>query len=132
TVTVFEPRSGVSFAQGTRRTVRWDAPGCLYSDITLDGAIALATNAPNTGYAIVTMPAGASIGAHAITVSCKDASGTNRGLGSSASFNVSSSNLQLLAPGRDQTVNTGGSLIVAWKKAASVATVSVDLSTNGG
>src|SRR6185436_4572089 len=95
-VTVYEPRSGFSFAQGTRHTVRWYGHACVYVDISLDGSTLLAVDAPNTGYAIVTIPAGASVGAHTIQVLCSSSDGLLLGSGTSASFNVTSSALQLL------------------------------------
>lgn len=132
TVTVTEPFAGGSFARGSMRTVRWNAPGCVYLDLSLDGTTSLSTNAPNTGYAIVTIPDAATIAAHSISVTCKDSSLVARGSGVSPTFNVTSSNLRLLAPGRDDTFNTGASLLVAWKKTTAVTSVAVDLSTNGG
>jgi len=131
-VTVSEPRSSLSFAQGTKRTVRWYAPGCVYVDVALDGATSLASNVANTGYAVVTIPGGASIASHTMGVTCKDSSGTARGSGASPSFSVTSSALTLLAPGRDDVFNSSTEIIVAWTKSAAVASVSVDLSTDGG
>jgi hypothetical protein len=104
-VTVYEPRAGASLAQSSRRTVRWNAPGCSYVDIALDGSTALGTSLPNTGYAIVTVPAGASIATHNVVVSCKNSAGTVMGSGTSPNFTVSASTLQLKAPGRDDVFN---------------------------
>ena len=131
-VTVYEPRSGASLAQSSRRTVRWNAPGCSYVDIALDGSTALGTSLPNTGYAIVTVPAGAPIGAHNVVVSCKNSAGTVMGSGTSPNFTVSASTLQLKAPGRDDVFNASTQVLVAWKKAAAIATVDVELSIDGG
>ena len=133
TVTVYEPRAGFNYAQGTRRTVRWNAPACTYVDISLDGSGVIAANVPNTGYNIVTIPPAASVGVHTITVTCKNSSGTALGSGNSPTFNVSSSNLVLLAPGRDDVLNANSEIIVSWKKTAAVAgNVVVELSTDGG
>ena len=131
-VTVYEPRANASIAQGTRRTVRWSSHGCMYMDLLLDGATTLASNVPNTGYAIVTIPDATSIASHTITVTCKDSAGTQQGFAVSPSFNVSSSTLKLMAPGRDDVFNAGSEIVVGWKKTAAIATVAIDLSTDGG
>jgi hypothetical protein len=131
-VQVFEPRAGWLVAQGTKRTVRWYAPGCIYVDLSLDGATSLAADAPNTGYAVVTIPGAATIGAHTITVSCKDLAGTIKGQGSSPGFSVTDGSLQLIAPGRDDVFNANTDIFVAWKKTAAIATVDVQLSLDGG
>ena len=131
-VTVYEPRSGAVLSRDTRRTVRWSAPGCTYVDIALDGSTSLGGNLPNTGYAIVTVPTGATIGTHNIVVTCKDSGAAARGSGTSANFTVSDSTLQLKAPGRDDVFNAGSQVLVAWKKSAAIATVNIDLSTDGG
>ena len=90
-ITIHEPRAGFSFAQGTRHTVRWSAPACVYVDITLDNSTLLIGDAPNTGYAVVTIPAGASVGAHTIQMLCSNSNGVAFGSGTSASFNVAPS-----------------------------------------
>jgi len=54
------------------------------------------------------------------------------GTATGPTFNVSASTLQLLAPGRDDVFNAGSQILIAWKKAASIASVNVDLSTDGG
>lgn len=107
-LTVSEPVSG-EYAQGSARTVRWYAPGCTYVDITLDGSTALnaldgttplPANLPNTGYAVVRIPAGTSLGSHHMAVSCKNSAGAATGLQtSSPSFTVMSADLTLLSPG---------------------------------
>ena len=130
-VTVFEPFVS-HVAAGTRRSVRWYAPGCVYVDLLLDGATALATDVPSTGYFVVTIPGGTAAGAHSVTVQCKNSGGTVTGSGASPSFTVTPSTLQLVAPGRDDVFNAGAQVLVAWKKAASIATVDIQLSTNGG
>jgi len=133
-IKVFEPLAGESVAQGTRRTVRWYAPGCMYVDVALDDGTVLATSAPNTGYAVVSIPGTASVGNHTVSVTCKTSTGAMVSSASSPlpGFTITSSTLQLLAPGRDDVVNTGSSFIVAWKQASSIASVDVDFSTNGG
>jgi len=130
TVSVFEPRAGLAAAQGSKRTVRWYAPGCLYADITLDGTTTLASNAPNTGYAVVTIPDSASVGSHFVRVACKNAAGTKQGEGNSGAFNVTSSALKLLAPGRDDTFNAGDTIYVAWKKTSAITSVNIEFCTN--
>ena len=130
-VQVFEPIAG-SIARGTRRTVRWNAPGCVYVDVALDGATILASDVPNTGYTVVTIPAGTSLAAHSVAVQCKNSAGTVSGSGSSPAFTVTDSTLQLVAPGRDDVFNAGTAIFVGWKKAASIASVNVMLSTDGG
>jgi len=134
-VAVFEPRSpgpGASLAQGTRRTVRWYSPGCVYNDISLDAVTTLATSVPNTGYAIVTIPAGATVGSHFIYVSCKDSAGNIKDAATTLNFNVTASSLQILAPGRDDIFDAGASITVAWKKTSAITSVFVDLSVDGG
>jgi len=130
-VTVFEPRAG-TVAAGTRRTVRWYAPGCTYADISLDGSTNLASNVPNTGYAVVTIPTSTSAGAHTAVVKCKDSAGTVRGQGSSPSFSTTDSSLQLMAPGRDDVFNAGQSIFVGWKKSAAITSVDIEFSTDKG
>lgn len=130
-VTVYEPYPG-SVARGTRRTVRWYAPGCSYVDVSVDGSSDILTNHPNTGYAVVTVPDSAGIGAHIVVVKCKDSSGLIRGQGSSASINVSDGSLKLLSPGRDDVFNAGDAIFVAWKKTASVPSVDIYYSTDKG
>lgn len=127
-VTVFEPRTpaGASYAAGTKRTVRWYSPGCVYNDVLLDGTTALASNTPNTGYAIVTIPA--TSGSHNVVVTCKDSNGVQRGQGATGFFTVTPSTLQILAPGRDDIFNAGSTVKVAWKKASTITSVFVDLS----
>jgi hypothetical protein len=130
-VTVYEPRAGLQVAQGSSRTVRWVAPGCTYVDVSLNGAN-LSTNLPNTGYAVVAIPVSATLGTSKITVQCKTSVGVNLGTGDSSVFNVTSSNLKLLSPGRDDVFSSGDSIYVAWKKAASISSVTVELSIDGG
>jgi len=138
TVTVAEPRSTVTAARGSLKTVRWDAPGCTLVDILLDGTTGLRThtgstglNVPNTGYGIVTIPDSASVGAHSIVVQCKDSAGTAKGTGSSSSFNVTSTDIVLVAPGRDEVFDAGQTIFVGWKKATAGA-VDVQFSSDGG
>lgn len=130
-VNVSEPLANSSFAQGTRRTVRWYAPGCAYVDISLDGSALLVSNFANTGYAVVTIPDTASVGSHSIAVTCKDSGGTEHGSGSSPLFNVTSPGLKLFAPGRDDVFDAGSEIVVAWTM-TSAQSVFVDLSTDGG
>lgn len=131
-VTVYEPLAG-NVAAGTRRTVRWYAPGCTYVDISLDGATALATNAPNTGYSVVTIPTATSAGAHTVVVGCKDSRGVGQSSqGVSPSINVTGSTLQLLAPGRDDVFNAGQTIFVAWKKTAAISSVNIEFSADKG
>jgi len=129
-VRVFEPRAG-SVAQTTRRTVRWYAPGCVYVDVLMDGAAVLASDLPNTGYAVVTTPA-AGLGSHTLNVQCKNSAGVVAGIGNSPTISVTSLNLQLLAPGRDDVFNAGSQIFVAWKKGTSITNVNVLLSLDGG
>ena len=133
-VTVFEPNTGTvaPVAAGTRRTVRWYAPGCTYADISLDGTVALGSNLANTGYAVVTVPASTSTGSHTMLVQCKDSAGILRGQGSSSSFTVKDSSLQLMTPGRDDVFNVNQQIFVGWKKAASVVTVDIEFSSDKG
>jgi hypothetical protein len=131
-VSVFEPRA-LHAARGTKRTVRWYAPGCTYVDIALDGATTLASNVPNIGYHVVTIPDATSIATHNIAVKCKDSSGTLKNTqGTSPTFNVTSANLKLMAPGRDDVFNANSQIWVGWKKDPSVATVDIEFSSNGG
>lgn len=130
-VTVYEPRAGLQVAQGTSRTVRWVAPGCIFVDIALNG-VDLSTNLPNTGYSVIAVPGSASLGASKITVRCKTSLGASLGTGDSSVFDVTSSNLKLLSPGRDDVISAGDSIYVAWKKASSIASVTIELSTDGG
>src|SRR6185369_87899 len=134
TVTVFEPLSpagGASISMNTRRVVRWYSPGCVYNDILLDGATSLATNIPNTGYAVVTIPS-TTVATHTIVVNCKDSAGTFKGSGASLGFKVTDTSLQLMAPGRDDVFDAGSQIVVGWKKAATITSVTVELSTDGG
>ena len=130
-VTVFEPRAG-TVATGTRRTVRWYAPGCTYADISLDGSTGLVSNVPNTGYAVVTLPTSVSAGPHTFVVYCKDSAGVVRGQGSSASVDLTNSALQLIAPGRDDVFNAGQGIFIGWKKSVSITSVDVEISTDNG
>ena len=142
-LTVSEPLSG-QYAQGSARTVRWNAPGCTYVDITLDGGAALhaldgittlPTNLPNTGYAVIRIPAGTSLGAHNTVVSCKSRSGTATGLQSNGpTFTVVNADLTLLSPGRDDVFNAGQSIWISWKRVGALLTgaVTIELSTDGG
>ncbi|HET9579334.1 MAG TPA: hypothetical protein VFP44_15995 [Usitatibacter sp.] len=129
-VQVFEPRAG-SYAIGTRRTVRWYAPGCVYADIWLDASVQLATDVPNTGYSVVTMPSVAT-GAHSVTVTCKNSAGVVTGQANSPAFTLTNSTLQIVSPGRDDVFNAGSQIFVAWKKTSAIAGVDVRLSTDGG
>ena len=133
-VTVFEPIAGSTapVAAGTRRTVRWYAPGCTYADISLDGITSLGSNLANTGYAVVTIPASTSSGTHTMLVQCKDSLGTIRGQGSSASFAVKDSSLQLMAPGRDDVFNASREILVGWKKSPSATNVDIEYSADKG
>ena len=128
-----EPRAGALVAAGTKRTVRWDAPGCVWIDFDLDGTTSLLAGAPNTGYAIVTIPSGTSAGSHNIRLTCRDAAGTSRGTANSSNFTVTSNTLKLVSPGRDDTFNANQSLWVSWTNTNNAnASVSVDYSTDGG
>jgi parallel beta helix pectate lyase-like protein len=134
TVTVFEPLSpgaGASIAMGTRRVVRWYSPGCVYNDVVLDGAITLASMVPNTGYAVVTIPS-TTVASHSMVVNCRDSAGTLKGNGVSLGFKVTDNTLQLMAPGRDDVFDAGSQIVVGWKKAATITSVIVELSTDGG
>ena len=130
-VTVYEPLAG-TVAPGTRRTVRWYAPGCTYADVSLDGATDLASNLPNIGYAVVTIPGSASAGSHTIVVKCKDSSGIIRGQGSSSTINITNSTLQLMAPGRDDVFNASQQIFVGWKKSSAITGVDIDFSPDKG
>lgn len=131
-VTVKEPLATTVAAAGTRRTVRWNAPGCTYVDILLDQSTLLNSNWPNLGYAVVTIPVLTSPGSHTITVKCKNSAAQIRGSGSSAAFSVTSADLKLMSPGRDDVFNAGQVVTVGWKKSAAVPTVDVLFSTDGG
>lgn len=130
-VAVFEPRAGLEVARGTTKTVRWYSPGCTYVDLALGGT-SLASNHPNTGYAVVSIPESAATGASAITVNCKSSAGVSLGSGNSPTFNIRTSDLKLLAPGRDDVFNAGETIFVAWKKSSSVSSVAVEFSSDGG
>jgi hypothetical protein len=130
-VAVFEPRAGLEVASGTSKTVRWYSPGCTYVDLTLGGT-SLASNHPNTGYAVVSIPENAATGASAITVNCKSSAGVSLGSGNSPTFNIRTSDLKLMAPGRDDVFNAGETIFVAWKKTSSVSSVAVEFSSDGG
>ena len=132
-ISVFEPRAGTLVARGTKRTVRWESIGCVWVDIELDGNTALYAGAPNTGYAVVTIPVGTSTGTHAITLKCRDAAGNLRGTtATSANFTVTGETLTLLSPGRDDTFNASQSVWVSWKNTnpAANTSVSIDYSTD--
>ena len=132
-VQVFEPKAGWQIAAGTKRTVRWYSPGCIWVDIRLDGSTTLSADMANTGYAIVTIPSNTTPGSHNVSVHCKDSSGTLRGPGgSSGTFTVFDGSLQLLTPGRDDTFNANTDIFVAWKKTSAVGGVDVQISTDGG
>lgn len=132
-LSVFEPRSGSSFARGTKRTVRWDSVGCVWVDLTLGGAT-LRSNIPNIGYGIVTIPESAALGNANITATCKDAGGTIRGSATSPTFSVTSSDLKLLSPGRDDVFNASSTVWVAWRNVNTgvLTSVAIDYSTDGG
>ncbi|MBK7660170.1 MAG: right-handed parallel beta-helix repeat-containing protein [Betaproteobacteria bacterium] len=130
---VAEPRAGALVARGTKRTVRWDAPGCVWIDFDLDGTTSLLAGAPNTGYAIVTIPAGTAVGSHNIRLTCRDAAGTSRGSFNTSTFTVTDGTLKLLSPGRDDTFNASQSLWVSWSNTNNAnASVAIDYSTDGG
>jgi hypothetical protein len=130
-VQVFEPIAG-SIARGTRRTVRWYAPGCVYVDVNLDGATTIASDVPNTGYTVATIPGGTSLATHFVQVQCKNSAGTVVSAGNGPTFTVTDSTLQLVAPGRDDVYNAGAAIFVGWTMAASISSVNVMLSTDGG
>jgi hypothetical protein len=131
TVTVFEPKAG-SYARGSKRTVRWSAPGCTYVDISINGTL-LASSQPNNGYSVVTIPESTPLGSHAAVVRCRDSFNADKGAtGSSPSFTVTPSSLQLLAPGRDDVFNTGQEIWVGWTRSSSTLAVDIDYSSDGG
>ncbi|QJR16517.1 beta strand repeat-containing protein [Usitatibacter palustris] len=130
-VVISEPRAGAAVAIGSQRTLRWDAPGCSYVTFTLGGQN-LVVNTPNTGYAVVTIPAIAT-GANNVVATCKDAAGTVRGTTSNGpTFNVMSANLKIVSPGRDDVFNTTTSVWVAWSNPSHLTPVTVDVSSDGG
>lgn len=119
-------------ARGTSKTVRWYSPGCTYVDVALGGA-SLASNHPNTGYAVVTIPESAATGASAMTVNCKSAAGVQPGVGQQPESHVCTSDLRnLLHTGCDDVFNTGDTIFVAGKKSSSVSSVAVEFSSDGG
>ncbi len=130
-ISISEPRAGSRFAAGTKRTVRWDAPGCVWIDVAM-GATSLLAGAPNTGYGIITIPANAAIGSTTLTLTCRDAGGTIRGSATSSAFSVTDPSLTLLSPGRDDTFNAGQAIWVSWKNTnpAANTTVAIDYSTD--
>jgi hypothetical protein len=130
-IDIVEPIAGSTFAQGTRRTVRWDSIGCVWVDLELAG-VSLLQNSPNTGYAIVDIPLSSPIGSSNITAKCKDSAGTVQSQASSPSFFVSSSSLVLTSPGRDDLFNTGQFIWVTWKHSPDITSLVIEYSSNGG
>jgi hypothetical protein len=128
TISVSEPYANSAISRGSRRTVRWYAPGCVYMDLALDGTTSLASNTANTGYAIVTIPVATSIGGHTILVTCKDSAGGARNSTSSPSFSVTDNTLTLLSPGRDDVFNASSEIIVSWAKSSPTQSVSITVS----
>lgn len=134
---IFEPRAGSSFARGTKRTVRWDSVGCVWMDLTLNhtaGSSTLRSDLPNTGYGIVTIPEAAGLGNASITATCKDSGGTVRSSATSPTFSVTTSDLKLLSPGRDDVFNASTPVWVAWKNVnpGVLTSVVIEYSTDGG
>jgi hypothetical protein len=129
-LSVAEPYAG-DYAIGSARTVRWNGLGCSWVDILLDGATAVKSNAPNTGYAVVTIPS-TTEASHYFTVACKNSSGQLTGVtANSPAFNVKSSNLKLLAPGRDDVFNGADLMAVAWARTNGFAgAVDIEFSTD--
>ena len=122
-ITVYEPLANSSVARGTRRTVRWDSIGCFWIDLTLNGAT-LASNVPNTGYHIVTIPA-TGLGPTFVVATCKDRSGVVRSSANSPTFTVTNSTLTLVSPGREEVYNTGQQVWVGWKNTDRATNTSV-------
>ncbi len=128
--TVSEPYAG-DYAIGSARTLRWNGLGCSWVDILLDGVTPVKSNAPNTGYAVVNIPS-ATEGSHYFAIACRNSSGQSTGVtANSPVFNVKSSNLKLLAPGRDDVFNAADRIAVAWARANGFnGTVNIEFSTD--
>ncbi len=131
---VVQPAAGVVAAAGSRKTIAWQSQGCVFVDISFGESgltsTAIVTNYPDTGFYIWTVPAATPAGDYAVQVTCKTSVGAGTGVtASSGQFAIANSNLVLLSPGPDLMANSGGAVLVSWRKAPSSGGVNVYLQT---
>jgi hypothetical protein len=133
---VDEPRAGQVIAQGTQKTIRWRANGCVLIDLVLQpSGTAIASNVPNTGYYIWNVQTGLTAGSgRTVQATCKTSAGAATGASaSSGSFTVGTADLVLRSPGRYARIATPGTVRVAWKRGAAVSgNVNVILNAGSG
>ena len=119
-VTVRAPAAGQIVAAGTRKTIRWQAEGCVLADLyykpSASSAVLIVENYPNVGFYMWEVPSGLVAGSYTVHIDCKDSTGGFPGAaGDSDAFTVGTNALALLTPGRDFRATNGGTLRVSWR-----------------
>jgi hypothetical protein len=131
------PAAGATVAAGSQKTVAWISQGCVFVDIYYKigsgSPTSIVSNFNDAGFYHWLVPTGLAPGSgYSVQVNCKNSAGSVVTSGVSAQFTVSSSALLLLSPNSDLMANSGGPLMVAWRKSSSVASVDVLYSSGGG
>ncbi len=130
-VSALEPLAGAVLAEGTKKTVRWIARGCVLVDIYYGsgaGTALIAGKYPNVGYYFwtvpnVTLPVRTD---YFVRIVCLTSQGAPTGPSDdTAQFSLTNSDLVLLNPGRAFRAVNGGTIRVAWKKSGAVSGVNV-------
>ena len=136
-VSVVEPVAGSVLAAGTTKTIRWVARGCALVDIyygTGSGMALISAGFPNIGDYIWAVPAAPFGSSYSVRVVCADSNDVPMAgvYGNSPQFTIASGSLVLMTPGRGSRATNGSTLRVAWKKAATVASVNVYVKAGSG
>jgi parallel beta-helix repeat protein len=137
-VAVYRPFAGQTLAAGTRKTIAWRAPACVFVDISYSqnggSLVQIAANEPNTGYYEWDIPSNLTAGSgYRITVGCNSSAQASTGVnGQTGAFTIGSNQLVLRSPGASHRTNAGSAVRVYWSRPASGSmTVSVYLSIDG-
>jgi parallel beta-helix repeat protein len=123
------PAAGASLAAGTFKTISWISQGCVFVDLTLynssDGASTIVSNYPDYGFYRWTVPA-VTPGSYTVTVTCKNSLQSATGASATTqAFNITTSDLVLLAPQRSLMLDSGANLQIGWAKSTNVTAVDV-------
>jgi parallel beta-helix repeat protein len=132
------PRALSSVAAGSTKTIQWDSRGCTLVDLDLMSGttpvLAIASNYPDTGYFVWSVPSGQAAGSYAVRVTCKNSAGAAVGYSATGSaFSIFAAGLTLLTPGPYSAPTGGGTTLVSWARGAGVTgAVTVWMSLDGG
>lgn len=136
-VAVVEPTAGRVLAAGAKKTIRWQARGCVHVRLSYGsgvlGPTVISSKYPNVGFYFWTVPSVAVRSDYYVQAECLTSTGSPTGQSATGSaFTIAASDLQLMNPGRDFRAVNGGTLRVAWKKSTAVGGVNIFVSLAGG